>query len=191
MIVIISATNDPGSKAEASRQTYRRQRRRPLTDRSVLLLKIERGRVHAIAQTARLRAVREDVPQVGIALSAQRFHAPHSVAGVLFRAYLARINRSIKARPAGPRLELRIRLEQLRAAARATVQALFVVVPILAGKGWLRALLPGHVILLRRQLFAPFLVGFPDLVHSTFSLARAEQNRARQQAESRPAYTGI
>src|SRR5438477_3438858 len=163
MIVIISATNDPGSKAEPSRQTYRRPGRRALTDRSVLLLKIERGRVHAIAQAAWLRAVREDVAQVRIALSAQRFHAPHSVAGVLFRAYVARINRSIKARPAGPRLELRIRLEQLRAAARASVQARVVVVPILAAKGWLRAFLPSHVILVRRQFLAPFLVGFLDL----------------------------
>src|ERR1700694_2808687 len=62
------------------------------------------------------------------------------------------------------------------AAARATVQARFVVVPILAGKGGLRALLPSHLILLRRQFLPPFLVGFRDLVHSTFSLARSEQN---------------
>src|ERR1700674_1873330 len=120
MIVIISAINGPGSKAEASRHRYRRPWRSALTDRSVLLLKIERGRVHAVAQAARLGAVREDVAQVRIALSAQRFHAPHPVAGVLFRADFAGLNRSIKAGPAGPRFELCIRLEQLRAAARAT-----------------------------------------------------------------------
>src|SRR6266853_4032329 len=107
MIVMNSPTNGPGSKAAL-----------PLrlsvaidpdfTARSVLFLEIERGRVHTVAQTARLRAVRENVPQVRIALSAQRFHAPHPVAVVLFRAHSSGLNRSIEARPAGPGLELRI-----------------------------------------------------------------------------------
>lgn len=75
------------------------------------------------------------MPQVRIALSTKRFHAPHAVAGVGFRAHLRRIQRGGETGPSGTRFKFSGAIEQFRAAAHAAVGAVFVVIPILAREG--------------------------------------------------------
>src|SRR5207302_10613598 len=67
----------------------------------------------------------------------------------------------IEARPARPRVELGLRIEQRRPAAHAVIRARFVIVPMLASKSALGACLARHVILLRRELLFP--LGFSPL----------------------------
>src|SRR5436305_816282 len=69
----------------------------------------------------------------------------------------------IEARPAGTGLELRVRAEQLGAAARAAVDAVLLVVHVAAREWRLGALASQHLVLLRCQLLAPLLVGLIDL----------------------------
>src|SRR2546430_17624758 len=61
----------------------------------------------------------------------------------------------VKARPPAVSVELRLGLEQLRAAARAQVGARRLRVPVLPGEGPLGALLTQHVVLGRGQVSLP------------------------------------
>src|SRR5215469_7140061 len=104
----------------------------------------KRGRIDAVAKSRGPRSVGEDVAEVTAALCARHLDPGYD-----------------EARPAASRIELRARHEQQRSAARAMVAARFVIKRERAGKRPLRPFFPQHVILLWRQLLAPF--GFGEL----------------------------
>src|SRR6266496_6429304 len=79
-------------------------------------LEIQGGRVHAIAQAGVGRSIGEYVAEVRTALRTNRFSARHAVAAI--GNFLDGAWHSLrKTRPAAPGIELRVRIEQLRAAA--------------------------------------------------------------------------
>ena len=71
--------------------------------------------------------------------------------------------RLVEARPAGARVELGVGAEQVVAARRAAVHAVFLAVRVLARERWLGPLPAQDLVLLRRQLPLPLLVGLGDL----------------------------
>src|SRR5450432_3073103 len=71
--------------------------------------------------------------------------------------------RLVEARPAGARVELGVRAEQLASAGRAAVRAVFLGVDILACERPLGVALAQHPVLLGGQLLPPLLVGLTDL----------------------------
>src|SRR4051794_36265626 len=88
------------------------------------------------------------------------------------------LDRREEARPSRSRIELGLGAEQRLAAAHAAVEAVIPGVPVRTGEGAFGAVLARHVILLRRQLAAPFGIRLldPDLGiagHSGVSVARA------------------
>ena len=74
------------------------------------------------------------------------------------------IDRLEETRPTGAGIELCLGAEQRRAATDAGVGALAFLVVVGVAEGPLCAVAPGDVILLRRQLGAPFVFGLCDLV---------------------------
>src|SRR5271156_2772189 len=87
------------------------------------------GRVHAVAQTRRLRAVVENVSQVCVTHFARNRGALHTQASICnFNNIFAR-DRRPEAGPPGARLELRLRAKARRVAADATKEAAIVQVP--------------------------------------------------------------
>jgi ABC-type molybdate transport system ATPase subunit len=129
-----------------------------------LLLKIQRCRIHAVAQTRRLRTVLKDVPQMRPALAAHHFNAAHAVRIIRLRRDISLIDRRKKARPTRTRFELRLRPKQRISTADARVGAVLMMVPVFPCEGGLSALLTGHLILFRRQFLTPFFVGFFKLI---------------------------
>lgn len=51
---------------------------------AVALAKVERYAIDAVAQSVRWRAVRENVPQMTLAMVTEQFNAPHAKFQVLF-----------------------------------------------------------------------------------------------------------
>src|SRR5262245_33353628 len=98
-----------------------------------------------------------------VALAAKRLGSAHKEAIVFFSGNIFFRHWRPETRPTGSRIKLGIRAKQLSAAAAATVDALLVIVPILTGKGRLRAFLPGDVKLLIRQLFLPLGIALFNL----------------------------
>src|SRR6185503_3663565 len=90
-------------------------------------LECERGRVHAVAQTGRLRPVVEDVPQVRVAAAAENLGPRQEGAIVLVRLHARGRGGSREARPPGAGFELGLRVEEGVAAGRAGVHAWIVV----------------------------------------------------------------
>src|SRR3954451_21097957 len=127
-------------------------------------VQLQRRRVDAVAQAARVtRAVFEDVAEVAAAAPADDLRAGHPVRDVAPGLHRLGHRGLGERRPAGPRLELRVRREQLRAAAGAAVHAVVVTVPVLAGERTLRPGLPEYGVLLTRELLSPLRVGLRDL----------------------------
>src|SRR2546423_2902319 len=125
-------------------------------------VQLERAGVDAVALAGGLGAVVEHVAQVRTARGAGRLDAVHEVAEVVVELHGVRRGRIPEARPSRPRLELRVGAEQLRPARPASVHALGVLVPVGARERGLGSLLPEHLVLLRRQLLAPFLLRLLD-----------------------------
>src|SRR6202011_4389632 len=75
---------------------------------------------------------------------------------VVVLAHRLAVDRCGEARPAGAGIELRVRGEQRRPAANAAVIPRALLVPRGTGERALGAVLAGHVILLGRELGAPF-----------------------------------
>lgn len=121
---------------------------------------IQAHRVDAISFPAWLRAIFKNMAQVGIALRAAHFHAHHAVAGVGDALDVGSGGLCPEAGPAAAGVEFGVAVEQQRAAADAEVVALLVVKVVFAAERTLGAGLSGHAVLLRRQLGAPFGVGF-------------------------------
>src|ERR1700752_80868 len=128
---------------------------------SSLGLEIHRHAVDAIAQSGRRRAVGEDMAEVTAAAAAMAFGADHAVGAVLRFLDRARL-RVVEARPAGPALELLLRLEQLLPAARASKGAGALLVVERAAPRPLAAMLAHDVKLLGGQDLAPLGLGVGD-----------------------------
>src|SRR5581483_11360681 len=93
------------------------------------------------------------------AAAAQHFVAHHAIARVALDLDVVFVNGLRKARPAGARIELGVRAEQLQSTADADVLALLVIVPVLAGESALGAVVAGDFVLLRRQFLPPLFLG--------------------------------
>src|ERR1041384_6506589 len=72
----------------------------------------QRGRVDAVAQAGRRRAVREYVAEGGVAEGADERGSHHAVAAVDFFDDVVRVQRAEIARPAAAGIELGVGLEQ-------------------------------------------------------------------------------
>src|SRR5439155_24632337 len=118
--------------------------------------------VDAVALPGGRGAVVEDVAEVAAAALAQHLDAGHEVALVDTALDVRLVLGLPEARPARTGVELRARREQDGAAAGAAVGAVVVVVDELAGEGRLGARLAQHLVLGRRELAAPLLVGLAD-----------------------------
>src|SRR5512140_558760 len=70
-----------------------------------------------------------------------------------------------KARPARTRLVLRLRCEQVVAAANAAVYPFGVIIPILSRERSFGAFLPRNLVRERFELILPFFLGLRDLLH--------------------------
>src|SRR5579872_627912 len=122
----------------------------------------ERKTVHAVAQTSRFRPIVEHVAKVTAAAAAMNFGPQHAEGAVRSRSH-GIVQRLVKARPAGPAFEFRLRGKQRQVASRTGKEALAVLLQKLAGPGPLGALFPQNLILLRCQLGAPLGIGLFDL----------------------------
>src|ERR1700730_8369392 len=139
-----------GAKQAAS---GRRRRRR---------MKYQGVAVHAVAQSGWLRPVVEDVPEMPAAAAAMHL-GPQHAEGAVFGLADGVVERLVEARPAGPALELGLRGEQRQVATGAGEDALAMLIEKRARARAFGPLLAQDVILLRRQLRAPFRVGLFDL----------------------------
>src|SRR4051794_33294810 len=118
--------------------------------------------VDAIAQAGRLRTVIEDVAEMAAATAAMHLGAQHAVGTVLGLADIA-LDRLIKARPAGAALEFGVGGKQRQVAAGAGAHALAMVLHQCGRSRSLGALIAQDLVLLRRELGAPFGLGLFDL----------------------------
>src|SRR5216683_885646 len=118
--------------------------------------------IHAVAQAGRLRPVVEDVTEMAAATAAVDF-GPQHPEGAVFGLADRVFERLVEARPAGAALEFRLRGEQRQVAAGAGEDALAMLLEQRARSRTLGALLAQDLILLRRQLRAPFRIGLFDL----------------------------
>src|SRR5438045_2590683 len=100
-----------------------------LTSHSLFLIESQCRRVHAVAQSGGLGAVREDVAQMAFAAGTEHLGAPHAVTVVGYLFHRALGEGLIEAGPAGAGLKLRLGAEQLLSTARAAVDAVLMVVP--------------------------------------------------------------
>src|ERR1035437_2490419 len=123
----------------------------------------ERERVDAVALPGGAWAVVEDVSEVPAAGAAHDLCPAHEQAVVRSQLDRLRDGRLGEAPPAGAGVELRVRREEHRRAGRAAVLAGSLVVDVVAGEGRLGAGLAQHVVLGRRELLAPLLLGLLDL----------------------------
>src|SRR3954463_6963820 len=157
-----------GRAPEGTRPDQRLQLRRVGSSRgAVARIELERARVDAVAETARVtRAVLEHVPEVAAAVAAGDLGATHEqrvVGAGLDRGGDGGLG---EAGPAGAGVELGRGREQLRAAARTAVHAVLLDVPVLAGERALRTALAQHLVLLGGELLAPLVIRLLDLLSS-------------------------
>src|SRR6202795_5070542 len=122
----------------------------------------QRKAVHAVAQASRLRPVVEDVTEMTAAAPAVNLGTQHPEGAVLCFADGV-LERLIKTRPAGAAFEFRLRGEQRQGAPGAGEDGLAMLLEQWARTRALGALLTQDLILLRRQLRAPFRIGLFDL----------------------------
>src|SRR5262249_33592269 len=152
------------------------------------LAQVQRAGVHTVALACRCGPVVEYVTQVRSTLLAAHFGPDHEEAAVLVKLYVLPVCGLPEAGPAGARVELGVRTEQLGAASRAVVRPIIVGVPVLARECALCALLAHDVVLLRRQLLAPFPLGLVNpRTHVLTLLSRSRAACSRKPAISRPA----
>src|SRR6202171_115623 len=148
-------------------------------------MEYQRKAFHAVAQAGRLRPIVENVTEMATAAAAGDFGTPDTE-GTVFGLADRVVEPLIKTRPAGAALEFRLRGEQRQVAAGAGEDALAMLLEQRARSRTLGALLAQDVILLRRQLRAPFRIGLFDL-----ELLRGVGRRSAQPPEGRKAkHTG-
>ena len=114
-------------------------------------LEAERRGVHAVAVAGGLRAVGEDVAEVGATGRAADLGADHEVRAVLDELDLGRVDGLPEARPPAAGVELHLGAEQRRVAHDAVVGAGVLGVPVLAAEGPLGARVLGDLVLQRGE----------------------------------------
>src|SRR4051795_9503525 len=97
---------------------------------ALLRLQLQRRRFHAVAGTGRLRAVRENVAEVGVAARAQDLGAAHEEAAIVLGRHRVVADWRPEGGPAGAALVLGLAREQRLAAADAGVGARSLRVPV-------------------------------------------------------------
>src|SRR3981189_2988423 len=125
-------------------------------------MEYQRKAVHAVAQTGWLRPIVEHVTELASARGAGNL-GPKQPKGAVFGLADGVVERLIKTRPAGAALEFRLRGEQRQVAAGTGEDALAMFLEQRARSRPLGAFLAQDLILLRRQLRAPFRIGLFDL----------------------------
>src|ERR1700738_3958273 len=125
-------------------------------------MEYQRKAVHAVAQAGRLWPIVENVTEMAAAAAAVDF-GPQHPKGAVFGLADGVVERLIKTRPAGAALEFRLRGEQRQVAAGAGEDAPAMLLEQRARSRTLGALLAQDLVLLRRQLRAPFRIGLFDL----------------------------
>src|ERR1700752_3261469 len=118
--------------------------------------------VDAIAQSCWLRAVIKDMAEMAAAAAAMHLNPSHAVGTVLGAAQRI-VERLPEARPAGAAVEFGIGREQRQVATGAGKGALAMLFQKRARPRPFGAVLAQNLVLLRRQLRAPFGVGLLDL----------------------------
>src|SRR4030088_701363 len=118
--------------------------------------------VHAVAQAGWLRSIVEHMTEMTAAAAAVNF-GPRHPKGPVFGLADGVFQRLVKTRPAGAALEFRLRGEQRQVAAGAGEDTLAMLLEQRARSRAFGALLAQDVVLLRRQLRAPFRIGLFDL----------------------------
>src|SRR3972149_6036326 len=126
-------------------------------------LKVQRAGIDAVALSRGFRPVVEDVPQVGVALGAQRLDAAHPVAQVVFGTYRLRAHRLPETGPAGAGLIFRVRDKQCIAATDAVIDAGLLLQVVCSRERRLGGLLPGDGVLLGGGLLPPVGGGLSEL----------------------------
>src|SRR5579863_9601042 len=108
---------------------------------------------------------------MGVAFAAQHLGTEHAMTDILFFDDMILGDRLPIARPAAAAVVFGRALEQFLAAAGAHISAGLPGMGVLAGEGRFGAVLAAHLILLGRELFLPFGVGFLDFVGHFVALA--------------------
>ncbi len=129
-------------------------------NRRLLLVPVkgEGCRVDAVPLSGGLRAVVEEVPQMGPALVTHHFGPAHPEAVVGRQMNVSILHHVVEAGPAAAGFKLGVGVEEGRLADHTAIQPIALVVPVLSTEGLLRARLLGHVVLLLGQLVAERIV---------------------------------
>src|SRR6478752_981108 len=142
----------------------------------------QRKAVNEVAQAGRFRPVVEDVTEMAAAAAAVNFGARHPEGAVFGLAHRV-LERLVKTWPAGAAFEFRLRGEQRQVAAGAGEDALAMLLEQRARARALGALLTQDLVLLRRQLRAPFRVGLFNLEFLAGVCRRSPQPAERGKAK--------
>src|SRR5487761_1151363 len=102
----------------------------PRRHRSALGNHLQGSRVDAVALSGGPGPVVEDVAEVAAAAPADDLGADHPMAGIGAQLHRLQVGGLVEARPAGARVELGVRSEELRAAAGAVVRARLMALPV-------------------------------------------------------------
>src|SRR3984885_12534519 len=127
--------------------------------KALVLLELERAGVDAVPLPGLAGAVGEHVTEVAAASGAVDLDPMHPVAEIVDEVDVGPVRRLGEARPAGPRVELRLGGKQLGAATGAAIRTGPLLVEVPPGEGPFGALAAKHVVLVRGQLLAPLAVG--------------------------------
>ena len=114
--------------------------------------------VDAVTQTRRRRTILKHMPQMRAAPPAMNLRPIHPPRQIALFPNILRRNGSAETRPAGPRIELRPRIEKRRAAANAPVQSIAMEIPEFPRKGHLRIRPARHRVLIHSQLPLPLRI---------------------------------
>src|SRR4051812_12276306 len=114
-------------------------------------VELERARVDAVSKSGRFGSIFEHVPEVATAPSARDLRSNHAVTGVHVQVDRLPQGGFEEARPAGARFELRLRIEELAPAPRAAVDAVTLLVHVLARERAFGPLVAKDIELLGRQ----------------------------------------
>lgn len=101
------------------------------------------------------------MPQMRVALAANRLRARHPVARIPLHLHILRRHRLVITRPSRTRMIFRLRRKQRLPAANAHVRPRRLRILILARTRRLRPLLPRHIILVVIQLRPPLRIALP------------------------------
>jgi len=104
--------------------------------------------------------------EVSVADIAQDFGSDHSIAVICSFSDMCGINGFEITGPAASRIKFGVRFEKRRFTADALIDAVFVMIPVLAGEGALRASVSCHLVRHRLEQGTPFGIG----THNFFNI---------------------